>query len=176
MKRRQFFASAARTAALFLLSFGSGEAFAQSAFVFPSSPTLNQVVTGPNNQQFKWDGTKWIAIGGASPYDLGGTLSGSPTASMVILRYPFPRPVTFPSGLTNSQGVAGTAATASTTFQINKNGTSVGTMVFAAAGTVATFTMASSTSFAIADVLTVVAPATPDTTLANLGWSLSGTR
>lgn len=160
---------------LLVLSLG-GIALAQSAFNFPDSPTANQVVSGPAGQQFKWDGVKWIAIAGAYPYDLGGTLSGSPTASMVIMRYPMPRPVTFPSGLTNSQGRAGTAATASTTFNIQKNGTNVGTMVFAASATTATFTMASSTSFATGDVLTVVAPATPDTTLASLGWSLSGTR
>jgi hypothetical protein len=112
----------------------------------------------------------------AQPYDVGCTYAGAPTASFVLLRYPFPRQVVFPSGLTSSQGVAGTGATASTTFAIQKNGSPVGTMVFAAAATVATFTMSSPTTFAVGDVLTVVAPATPDATLANLGFSLAGTR
>lgn len=110
------------------------------------------------------------------PYDVGGSYNGAPTASLVLLRYPFPRQAIFPSGLTNSRGVAGTAATAQTDFDLKKNGSSVGTMRFAAAATTATFIMASQTTFAAGDVLTVVAPATPDATLANLGFSLAGTR
>jgi hypothetical protein len=110
------------------------------------------------------------------PYDVGGSFSGAPTASQVIARYPFPRSVTFPAGLTNSQGVAATAATAQTDFDLKKNGSSVGTMRFAASGTVASFIMASQTTFAAGDVLTVVAPGTPDATLANIGFALAGTR
>jgi hypothetical protein len=94
----------------------------------------------------------------------------------VLARYPFPRTVVFPAGLTNSQGVAGTAATAQTDFDIKKNGSSVGTMRFAAAGTTASFIMASQTSFAAGDILTLVAPASPDATLANIGFALAGTR
>ena len=101
---------------------------------------------------------------------------GAPTASLVLLRYPFPRQVIFPASLTNSQGKAGTAATAQTDFDIQKNAVSVGTMRFAAAGTVATFIMASQTTFAAGDILTVVSPASPDATLANLGFALAGTR
>jgi hypothetical protein len=110
------------------------------------------------------------------PYDVGGFFPGVPTASVLVLLYKFPRQVVFPSGLTNSSGVAVTAATAQTDFNIVKNGSSVGTMRFAAAGTAATFIMASSTTFAVGDVLKVIAPASPDATLANIGFSLAGTR
>lgn len=67
---------------------GLGIASAQTTFVFPSSPTLNQVVTGPNNQQFKWDGTKWVAIAGASPTKLGTVswLAGANPANGTILQ------------------------------------------------------------------------------------------
>ena len=112
----------------------------------------------------------------AQPYDVGGTYPGVPAASAVLIRYPFPRAVVFPSGLTNSRGVAAVAATAQTDFDIQKNGASVGTMRYAAAGTTATFIMASQTSFAAGDILTVVAPGTPDATLADVGFSLAGTR
>ena len=74
-----------------------------------------------------------------------------------------------------SQGTAGTAATAMATFEVQKNGVNVGTMVFAAAATTATFTMASATTFNAGDVLTLVAPAVPDATLANLAWTFMGT-
>lgn len=110
------------------------------------------------------------------PYDIAAQLAGTPTASLVMLRLKFPRAVTFPAGLTNAQGVAGTAATAQTDFDIQKNGVSIGTMRFAAAGTAATFIMASEQSFAQGDVLTVVAPASPDATLAGISFTLAGTR
>ena len=109
-------------------------------------------------------------------YDLGLTWSGTLPASQVLMRYPFPRAVDFPAGLTGSQGRAAVAATALTTLDLRKNGTSVGSVQFAAAGTTATFTMASATSFAAGDVLTVHAPASADATLADLGLSLAGTR
>lgn len=112
----------------------------------------------------------------SQPYDVGGGVAGVPAASTVIIRYPFPRTVAFPSSLTNSRGVAAVAATAQTDFDILKNGSSFGTMRFAAAGTTASFISASGSTFAAGDILTVVAPASPDATLADVGFSLAGTR
>lgn len=112
----------------------------------------------------------------AQPYDVGGAVSGVPSASAVLIRYPFPRAVVFPSSLTLSRGVAATAATAQTDFDILKNGVSFGTMRFAAAGTTASFISASGSTFAAGDILTVVAPGSPDATLASVGFSLAGTR
>lgn len=57
-------------------------AFAQN-FDFPSSPTVDQIVTGPAGQQMKWDGSKWIAMlgggGGAATVTVGPTAPASPT-------------------------------------------------------------------------------------------------
>ncbi|MGH8585289.1 MAG: DUF2793 domain-containing protein [Gammaproteobacteria bacterium] len=103
-------------------------------------------------------------------------LNGAPTANQIMLHHVVTRTVIFPSGLTGSQGKAGTAATAQTDFDIQKNGTSVGTMRFAAAATSATFIMASQQTFFAGDILKVIAPATPDTTLANITFTLQGTR
>jgi len=112
----------------------------------------------------------------AQPYDLGLTWVGTLPTSQIMLRYPFPRAVTFPSGLTDSRGVAAIAATGAKVIDLRKNGSNVGSINFAAGATTATFTMASATSFAVGDVLTVVAPASADATLADLGISLAGTR
>lgn len=119
----------------------------------------------------------WTLSGAsAQPYDIGAQFVGEPTASLVMMRYKFPRAVSFPAGLTSSQGVAGVAATAQTDFDIQKNGGSVGTMRFAAAGTSASFIMASAQSFVAGDILTVIAPASPDATLADVSFVLAGTR
>jgi hypothetical protein len=109
-------------------------------------------------------------------YDLGLTWAGTLPASQVLMRYPFPRAVDVPVGLTGSRGVSAVAATALTTLDLRKNGTSIGSVQWAAAGTTATFIMATPTSFAAGDVLTVHAPASADATLADLGLSLAGTR
>lgn len=111
-----------------------------------------------------------------SAYDVGGSMWGAPTGSLVIMRLPMVRKVIFPASLTGSQFKAGTAATAQTVFSLKKNGVEFGTATFAAAGTSATFAAASETQFSVGDILTIVAPASPDATLADLGWLIAGTR
>lgn len=113
---------------------------------------------------------------GDNAYLAGAMYNGKPTASVILLHHVVTRTVVFPSGLTGSQGKARVAATAQTDFDIQKNGTSAGTMRFAAAATSATFIMASQTTFSAGDVLKVVAPATPDATLEDITFTLSGTR
>ena len=105
---------------------------------------------------------------------VSGSFTGTAATNQVVQRYVFARTVTFPVGLGGSQGSAGIDATASTTFNIQKNGTDVGTMVFAASAKMATFAMPAATAFMTGDVLTVVAPPTPDLTLANLAWTFIG--
>ncbi|MFA5040734.1 MAG: hypothetical protein WC464_03775 [Bdellovibrionales bacterium] len=120
---------------------------------------------------------KTIATAGLStPYDVGGSFSGKPTDSIVLLRYPLPRAVRFMAGMTGSQGVAVTAATAAASFVISKNGSQFASMTFAASAITATFSASTSTDFAAGDILTVIAPATADDTLANIGFALAGIR
>ncbi|MBV9828538.1 MAG: hypothetical protein JO001_23160 [Alphaproteobacteria bacterium] len=110
----------------------------------------------------------------AAPAYVSGSWSGMPASSQIIERYIFATPVTFPAGLGGSYGSAGTAASAAASFAIAKNGTSIGTMSFAASALTASFAMGATVSLAGGDVLTVVAPAAPDATLANLAWTLVG--
>lgn len=113
---------------------------------------------------------------GNIPYDIGGILNGKTTDGMFLIGYPVPRTVTFPAGLTGSHLIAGIAATAEAVFSFKKNDVEFGTATFAAAGVVATFLAATETVFTASDILTMVAPATADTTLADLGWAIVGTR
>jgi hypothetical protein len=105
---------------------------------------------------------------------VSGSFTGKPTANLVLQNYVFAAPVTVPAGLSGSRGTAAVAATATTTFNIQKNGTNIGAMVFAPSTAAATFTMTSATLFSAGDVIAVIAPATPDATLANLAWTIMG--
>ncbi len=104
---------------------------------------------------------------------IAGAFSGRPT-SLQQFNYVFVGNRSLPLNLTGSHGAAGIAATGSTVFHIAKNGTNFGTMTFAASATTATFA-ATAQSFLPGDVLSVTAPSVPDTTLANIAWTLKGT-
>lgn len=116
------------------------------------------------------------AEAGAAPYDIGGSFTGKPNAGAVIMRFPMPRAVRFLSGMALSKGVAATAATAAVSFSLRKNGIEFATMNFAASATSATFICTSTTDFAAGDILTLVAPATPDDTLSDIGFAFAGLR
>lgn len=130
------------------------------------------------DSEYLYEESDWDPVSGSGigPYDVGAMVAGVPDADAVCLRYAFPREVTFAAGLAPSQGVADVAATGDTDFDIQQNGVSVGTMTFAAAATTATFDMDSETVFEVGDVLTVIAPNTPDATLADISFVLAGTR
>jgi len=110
-----------------------------------------------------------------SLYEIAGSTLSQPTNAAVLMRFSVNRAIVMPAGLTNSYAESTVAATGSTVYSIKKNGSEVGTMTFAASGTIATFAMASQTSFAIGDILTVVAPASADATHTDIAWTLTAT-
>ena len=109
--------------------------------------------------------------------DMSGTAY---TASQIVARYLIPVAQTIPAGgsvttlgvACTSEATLSTAATASTTFSIDDNGTSFGTIAFAASGTSGTFTISSAKVFSIGNVITFVGPSTADSTAAGLAVSL----
>jgi hypothetical protein len=111
---------------------------------------------------------------------------GAPTASVLMGVFAAPAGITtltFAAAISGSAGKALTAATAQTDIDVRKNattaagGSSVGTIRFAASGTVPTFIAGSGfTLTGGTDYLSFWAPASPDATLANIGVSLYGTR
>lgn len=113
----------------------------------------------------------------AQPFDIHAFYPGVPSASAKILRTPVARAVTFPDDFAGSYGTASVAATASTAFDVAKNGTSVGTITFAAGATSAAFVTSGTTvTLAAGDRISITAPPTADATLADVGFVLAGTR
>ena len=82
--------------------------------------------------------------------------------------------VTFPAGFVGSSVYADVASTIAVSIDVQKNGVSVGTIDFAIGANDATFTLAADVTFAIGDIIKLVAPATADITLADIGISLKG--
>lgn len=119
---------------------------------------------------------RYLQSVGAQPFDLTAFYPGVPTASAIVTRVPVARAVSFPAGLAGSIGLASAAATGSTVFDVQKNGASVGTITFAAGAASATFTAASQIALAAGDTIAVIAPASPDATLSNVGLVLAGSR
>lgn len=105
----------------------------------------------------------------------GIAFSISTTAANQVVPGP-PSPYAFTvSSASTITAKAVTAATASTVYTVKKNGTAVATITFAASGTTATSALSSGAfSVAAGDFLTLVGPATADSTLAAIGVSVVG--
>lgn len=111
---------------------------------------------------------KWI-------YVLGGMMLETQPGSAIIAGAVPTEDIVIPSSGNRSCGKALVPATNETIFSLKKNGTEFGTMGFAAAGTVPTFTIPSDTAFSGgSDYLTVVNPASPDPTLSLMFFSVWG--
>jgi hypothetical protein len=123
--------------------------------------------------EYRFDGSAWVRC---RPYIVAGYFPGQPAAGAIMLRLYFSLAVRLPQNLTGSQFKAATAATAQAAFDIQKNGSSIGTATFSAAATSASFTFSADVDFSAGDYLDIVAPASQDATLADICISLKGSR
>lgn len=129
--------------------------------------------SGGDTLQF--DGTKYVPK--PRSLDIAFYKPKKPAASATVLQFVAQKAFTLPSGLSGSQGFAGTAPSdGDKTFDVQKNGSSVGGVTFATGSQTASFSMSTSTSFATGDRLLVVAPGTQDSTLADVSISFQGTK
>ncbi|MDE3038285.1 MAG: phage tail protein [Pseudomonadota bacterium] len=113
---------------------------------------------------------------GVNPYDIAGFLPGIPTAGQTLFRIEMVRAVTLPASLTGSRAVCQTAPTGAITLPIKQNGTSIGSINFAASATTGTFTFASQVILNPGDVLELDAPNPADATFAGPSYTITGTR
>ncbi len=113
-----------------------------------------------------------------SDYDATIYIQGLPFPEELVIRFPLAHDTTFPANFAGSYGVAVTAATASTDFDIQKNDSSVGTATFGVGDDTATFVSVGGLAIAASagDIISLIAPTVPDDTLANVGFVITGTR
>src|SRR5258708_1573422 len=112
---------------------------------------------------------------GVATFPISFYQNGTMSDAQPLLRFPAPVAFSFPAAFAGSTISIGTSASTSRTFAVLKAGVGIGTVTVSSAS-VAVFTLAATTSFAINDVLTVTAPATADSTLAGVGLALLATR
>lgn len=110
--------------------------------------------------------------GSADPAGIPAMLIGVSTPNQKILIYPANQGFILP--LTGSTAIAKTAAAAQTDFLVKINGTTKATIRFAIGGTVATVVSPTSTIIVSGDLIEIVGPASPDATLADVGFNLLG--
>ena len=106
------------------------------------------------------------------PCDIASGISGPIAGSQYVLYFDAVREVNIPANFSGSLASVLTAFTDAATYTIYHNGTSVGTISFAASGTSGTFSTSSAFTLAVGDNLTIQAPSTADATAANLAITI----
>lgn len=109
------------------------------------------------------------------PLEMDIFVPGEPTASQKVFRKTAIDAFTIPSGATDSVATADVASAGTVSFSLEVNGVSFGTITFTT-GTTGSFTVATDTTFNPGDILTVIAPVSPDANLADIGITLIGFR
>lgn len=93
------------------------------------------------------------------------------TNAQIVYKFIATVPFTLVAGLSGSYATSEVASAGNVHFDIKKNGSDVGDIVFNVSST-GSFTLGSDQSFAAGDVITIVGPATADLTLAGVGASI----
>jgi hypothetical protein len=112
-------------------------------------------------------------------YHLSYFRAGAMTSARVLLIHTFSVPVTFPGNMSGAYGSNSVAPVDATyTFDVQKNGASVGTIVMTNANNAATFTTTGGNpvAFAAGDVMKVVAPTPVGAHPEDVAFTLPGVR
>lgn len=138
------------------------------------------IVSNNTNVTPGTDDTKWnllASIGGFDPtLELAVYIPGLFNSNQEMIFINVVRAFSLPINLTGSAGTLGVASTGSVVFTLKKNGSSIGTLTFAAGNPTGTFSFSSGRSFAVNDTFGVYAPSGVDATAAHLAITLLGTK
>ncbi len=105
------------------------------------------------------------------PYDLSGQSPSAPTASYELMKVVSNRELTLQFEL--SYATASVKATAVTTIDIQVNAASIGRVRWSTSNSSGTYTLTGSATVTRGDIITFIAPASPDATLAGISWNLA---
>jgi hypothetical protein len=111
--------------------------------------------------------------GGVS--DFGFFFSGKPLGSQIMFEIKMTKSLRLPLNLGGSQFNAATPPAADWTVTLLRNGSSIGTIKFAATTGATTVTFATSVTFVIGDIFKITAPGTADSALADIAFSFAST-
>lgn len=111
-----------------------------------------------------------------NPHDIGLFIPGIPPDGELVSRYQFTRSVEFPDDFSGSKAAAVTASSSAATFDIQKNGVSVGSIDFSFSDVGVFTTSGGSVSFADGDFLSIISPTPIDSTLESISITLKGIR
>lgn len=154
------------------------------ALDFPQSPQLDEVFVS-GDRAWKWNGYAWDKISagtGSQPYVISCFAAGALLPGEKLFMHPASIRVQFPEALANSKIRAGLAPQADAELTVELLGTTgsatVGTAKILASATEGTFEPSAAFVFDPAEkhVLTLLAPAVADPTLADVSITLVGVR
>lgn len=111
----------------------------------------------------------------ATKIDVGTFIQGVFTDSEKLATFLVSTIATLPTALANSKAYAEVVSTAAATIDVQVNGVSKGSIDFATATAVATFTFTSPVVLAVGDRIQLIAQGTADATLADVSITLRGT-
>jgi hypothetical protein len=110
------------------------------------------------------------------PFDVGLHLPDLSTSGALLAEIVLARPVDFPAAFAGSTGYARIAATAETVLDVQRNGSNIGTVTFAAASATPAFALSSATSFCRWRPPRHRQEDPADTTLAGVSLTFAGAR
>jgi hypothetical protein len=145
-----------------------------------SSPTATLYCRAQYSQVWatKVGTDEWVLsgdFGGLLDYAVGGAATDNIQSNEILTDHPVIRAFTIPVNFAGSFASSGTNPAASFVLTVLKNGASIGTITIATSGTVTFATSGGlAQSFAAGDLLTVKAPATVDTAIARLRYTIKG--
>lgn len=116
-----------------------------------------------------------VVSGAPAVYDFQMYTAGKPTSRQVLLQVCALRAFTCAMGFSGSVARCDAGAAQNATCEITKNGAVIGTLTFPSGSNYGSFNVSVATSFAAGDILSVKAPAAPDTSLAGITLAVFGT-
>lgn len=111
-----------------------------------------------------------------APYDIGLFIPGLPDDGAEVFKFVAVRAIDFVDNFVGSVGHVGTNPAATASFDVKKNGSSIGSVSISTGGVFTFNTTGAGTALAIGDRLSLVSPSPQDTNLANVAMSFLGTR